>query len=67
MSKVTVEAMILIIRGVSIYPSQIESVLLDVGLSSPYYQLVIDRVGTLSSLEIQVEMTPRCFLTRLNK
>lgn len=51
----------LIIRGVNVYPSQIESVLLELGLASPYYQLVVDRVGTLDSLEVQVEMTPEMF------
>lgn len=57
----------LIIRGVNVYPSQIESVLLDVGLSSPYYQLVIDRVGTLDSLEVQVEMTPEMFSDKVKQ
>lgn len=51
----------LIIRGVNVYPSQIESVLLELGLTSPHYQLVVDRVGTLDSLEVQVEMTPEMF------
>lgn len=51
----------LIIRGVNVFPSQIESVLLELGLASPYYQLVVDRVGTLDSLEVQVEMTPEMF------
>jgi phenylacetate-CoA ligase len=51
----------LIIRGVNVYPSQIESVLLELGLSAPYYQLIVDRVGPLDSLEVQVEMTPEMF------
>lgn len=51
----------LIIRGVNVFPSQIESVLLELDLASPYYQLVVDRVGTLDSLEVQVEMTPDMF------
>lgn len=51
----------LIIRGVNVYPSQIESVLLELGLASPYYQLVIYKVGKLDSLEVQVEMTPDMF------
>lgn len=62
MSKVTGRSDdMLIIRGVNVYPSQIESVLLEVGLSAPYYQLIVDRVGTLDSLEVQVEMTPEMF------
>lgn len=51
----------LIIRGVNVYPSQVESVLLELGLSSPHYQLIVDRVGSLDKLEIQVEMTPEMF------
>lgn len=51
----------LIIRGVNVFPSQIESVLLELGLATPHYQLVIDRVGTLDNLEVHVEMTPEMF------
>lgn len=45
----------LIIRGVNVFPSQIESVLLELGMP-PHYQLVVDRVGTLDTLEVLVEM-----------
>jgi phenylacetate-CoA ligase len=51
----------LIIRGVNVFPSQIESALLELGLSSPHYQLVVERVGTLDNLEVHVEMTPEMF------
>ena len=47
----------LIIRGVNVFPSMIESVLLSLGMS-PNYQLVVDRVGALDTLEILVEITP---------
>ncbi len=47
----------LIIRGVNVFPSQIESVLLSVGNTSPNYLIIVDRAGTLDTLEIQVEMT----------
>ncbi len=46
----------LIIRGVNVFPSQIESALLSVGEVSPYYMIIVDRVDTLDTLEIQVEM-----------
>lgn len=46
----------LIIRGVNVFPSQIESVLLQFNDTTPNYQLIIDRVGALDTLEIQVEM-----------
>ncbi|HIZ56856.1 MAG TPA: phenylacetate--CoA ligase [Firmicutes bacterium] len=50
----------LIIRGVNVFPSQIESVLLDLKLGSSY-QLVVDRVNNLDRLEVQVEMTDDMF------
>lgn len=51
----------LIIRGVNVFPSQIESVLLNFGEVAPHYQLIVDRVGNLDSLEVWVEMTPALF------
>lgn len=51
----------LIIRGVNVFPSQIESVLLDMGLTSPNYLLVVNRERNLDTLEVQVEMTPEMF------
>ena len=51
----------LIIRGVNVFPSQVESVLLNFGAVAPYYVLIVDREGTLDTLEIQVEMTPEFF------
>jgi len=51
----------LIIRGVNVFPSQIESVLLDIGEIAPHYLLIVDRVDNLDSLEIWVEMTPQLF------
>ena len=46
----------LIIRGVNVFPSQIESVLLNVEDVSPYYMITVDRVNNLDRMEIQVEM-----------
>lgn len=48
----------LIIRGVNVFPSQIESVLLEMGETSPHYLLVVDRVGNLDTLEVMVEVAP---------
>lgn len=45
----------LIIRGVNIYPSQVESVLLNIEETEPHYQLVIDREHNLDSLTVLVE------------
>lgn len=46
----------LIIRGVNVFPSQIESVLLDQKMTAPHYQLIVEREGTLDTLEVVVEM-----------
>lgn len=45
----------LIIRGVNVYPSQVEAVLLEIQDLAPHYQLVVDRRGAMPRLEIQVE------------
>jgi len=48
----------LIIKGVNVYPSEIEAALLGLGDLLPQYQLVVDRRTTLARLEVQVEATP---------
>ena len=50
----------LIIRGVNVFPSQIETVLLRLGFA-PNYQLVVDRVNNLDTLEVRLEITPATF------
>jgi phenylacetate-CoA ligase len=57
----------LIIRGVNVFPSQIESVLLEIGETAPHYMLIVDRVGNLDTLEILVEMTPNLFSDEIRK
>jgi len=47
----------LIIRGVNVFPSQIETVLLQEGYS-PNYQIVVDRVKHTDTFEVRVELTP---------
>jgi phenylacetate-CoA ligase len=51
----------LIIRGVNIFPSQIESILVCLPEVEPHYQLIVDRVGQMDTLEVQVEMTEAIF------
>lgn len=51
----------LIIRGVNVFPSQIESVLLEIGDTAPHYLLIVDRKDNLDTLEIWVEMTQSMF------
>lgn len=68
MSKVTGRSDdMLIIRGVNVFPSQIESVLLETGETAPHYLLIVDRVDNLDSLEIWVEMTPNMFSDKVKK
>ena len=50
----------LIIRGVNVFPSQIETVLLNQGYSANY-QIIVDRVNHSDTLDVQVEMTPEMF------
>jgi len=51
----------LIIRGVNVFPSQIEAVLVGIEGLDPHYQLIVDREGTLDTLEVQVEVNERLF------
>ena len=48
----------LIIRGVNVFPSQIEAALIDIEEVSPHYMMVVDRINNLDTLEIQVELKP---------
>jgi phenylacetate-CoA ligase len=51
----------LIIRGVNVFPSQIEEVLGQVEGVAPHYQLVLTREGRLEALEVRVEVSPEIF------
>ena len=51
----------LIIRGVNVFPSQIESVLMGIPGVEPHYQLLVDRIGQLDTLEVQVEVNEDIF------
>ena len=51
----------LIIRGVNIFPSQIEAILTDIEGLEPQYQLIIDKAGALDSLELHVEVSDKIF------
>ena len=56
----------LIVKGVNVFPSQIEEVLLKKGLTSNY-QIIVDRQGTSDSIEVKVEMTPELFSDKINE
>ncbi len=51
----------LIIRGVNVYPSQIESILVTIEGVEPHYLLIVDRAENLDTLQIQVEVDERIF------
>ena len=51
----------LIIRGVNVFPSQIESVLMEIEGVTPHYQLVVDREGSLDMLTVMVEVNEGLF------
>ncbi|MDT8423076.1 MAG: phenylacetate--CoA ligase [Desulfuromonadales bacterium] len=51
----------LIIRGVNVFPSQIESVLFSIEGIEPHYQLIVDRADNLDTLEVQVEVNEQTF------
>lgn len=50
----------LIIRGVNLFPSQVESVLLNIAETEPHYQLVVDRENNLDILTVLVEASKDC-------
>ncbi len=56
----------LIIRGVNVFPSEIETVLLNNGYAANY-QIVVDRVNNTDTLDVQVEMTPEMFNDNLGE
>ncbi|WP_321995798.1 phenylacetate--CoA ligase [Draconibacterium orientale] len=51
----------LIIRGVNVFPSQIESVLLEMSETEPHYLLIVEREGTLDVLKLMVEVQEQFF------
>ena len=51
----------LIIRGVNVFPSQIESVLLEMSETEPHYLLIVEREGTLDILKLMVEVQEQFF------
>ncbi|SET59581.1 phenylacetate-CoA ligase [[Clostridium] polysaccharolyticum] len=51
----------LIIRGVNVFPSQIESALLEIGETTPHYLMIVDRVNNHDTLEVLVEVEERFF------
>jgi len=56
----------IIIRGVNVFPSQIESVLLKHSQVEPHYMIIVDRVNNLDVLEVQIEMNDSIFSDKVS-
>ena len=57
----------LIIRGVNVFPSQVEAALLTIDGTTPHYMIVVDRVDNSDTLEVQVEVDERFFSDEVSK
>lgn len=57
----------LIIRGVNVFPSQIESVLLEMGQTAPHYLIIVDRVDNLDRMQVLIEMSDSLFSDEIRK
>lgn len=57
----------LIIRGVNLFPSQIETVLLNISETKPHYMIIVDRVNNLDTLEVWVEVEQEFFMDRISE
>ena len=57
----------LIIRGVNVFPSQVEAALLEMGEATPYYMMIVDRVNNLDTLEVQVEVDEIFFSDKISE
>ena len=57
----------LIIKGVNVFPSQIEEVLVAIEGCEPHYQLLVDRKGSLDVLEVCIEVTENIFFDEMKK
>ena len=57
----------LIIRGVNVFPSQIESVLLEMSETAPHYLLIVEREGNLDTLKLMVEVQEQFFSDEIRK
>jgi phenylacetate-CoA ligase len=57
----------LIIRGVNVFPSQIEEALLRVEGTTPHYQIVVERPGRLDEITVRVEIRPQDFSDQMRE
>lgn len=57
----------LIVRGVNVFPSQIESVLFDIEGTEPHYQIIVERIGALDEVTVLVEVSEAIFFDEMKK
>lgn len=57
----------LIVRGVNVFPSQVESILLEFPEYEPYFLIEVDRVDNVDTFQIQVEVKPEYYTDRINQ
>jgi phenylacetate-CoA ligase len=57
----------LIIRGVNLFPSQIETLLLEMKEIKPHYRIIVDRINNLDTMELQVEIAEEFFQDRISQ
>jgi phenylacetate-CoA ligase len=51
----------LIIRGVNVFPSQVEHVLMGIEGVEPHYQIIVERQGTMDTMSVEVEVSESLF------
>jgi len=57
----------LIIKGVNVFPSQIEAVLFDIEGTEPHYQIIVDRKGPMDDVTVKVEVQESIFFDEMKK
>ncbi|PLY03342.1 MAG: phenylacetate--CoA ligase, partial [Desulfuromonas sp.] len=57
----------LIIKGVNVFPTQIEEVLFQIEGCEPHYQLIVDRINNVDTLEVQVEVNEKIFFDEMKQ
>ena len=57
----------LIIRGVNVFPSQIESVLVEIEGTEPHYQIIIERTGAMGEATVLVEAAEHIFFDQMRR
>lgn len=55
----------LIIRGVNVFPSQVETILMEAEGTEPHYQIIVDRKGSMDDIEVMVEVNEKIFSDEL--